>query len=318
MIKLSIIVPIFKVENYIIECIESICCQLINGVEVILVNDGTPDKSMILAKNYIMDKYSNHQDKFVYIDQENKGQSIARNVALKIAKGEYIAFLDSDDLLYQNYFKNLFEVLKDVDIVQFKSARFYNNKADFKYFNVGLIGKNGCEQNTTQLMLEIFNQNAWFPWLNVYKKELFLNLEFPKDIYFEDAVTIPEVFLRAKNIYFIDEIMYLYRVNFEGSILNNSNSNIEKKFISFEFVLKIYLERLKNKIIYSSCFISMLQGYVSCVYKQSGLIPAIVVYKKYSKYIKLVDTSKINKRGNLMFLKFGVIFIVLLGILGKL
>ena len=98
MVKLSVIIPIYKVENYIIECLESICCQLIEGVEVILVNDGTPDNSMLLARSYISERYSNFCKQFIFIDQENQGQSVARNNALKICTGDYIAFLDSDDV----------------------------------------------------------------------------------------------------------------------------------------------------------------------------------------------------------------------------
>ena len=92
MTKLSIIIPIYKVEKYIVECIESICCQLVEGVEVILVNDGTPDRSMEMAKDYISNKYYHYLSRFVFIDQENQGQSIARNNGIDVAKGEYIAF----------------------------------------------------------------------------------------------------------------------------------------------------------------------------------------------------------------------------------
>ena len=102
MTKLSLIIPIYKVENYIIECLESVCCQLVEGVEVILVNDGTPDNSMIMARKYISEKYDHLVNQFVFIDQENQGLSGARNTGLINAKGDYVWFVDSDDTLEEN------------------------------------------------------------------------------------------------------------------------------------------------------------------------------------------------------------------------
>lgn len=116
MIKLSVIIPIYKVENYIIECLESVCCQLVEGVEVILVNDGTPDNSMLMARQYISEQYAHLKEQFIFIDQANQGQSVARNNGIMSARGDFIAFIDSDDFVAKNYIqvilKNIHHVLK--------------------------------------------------------------------------------------------------------------------------------------------------------------------------------------------------------------
>lgn len=234
--KLSLIIPIYKVENYIIDCLESVCCQLVQGVEVILVNDGTPDQSMTMAKNYINNNYYHLLSHFVFIEQENQGQSVARNVALKKAIGEYIAFLDSDDVLTEDYFMQLIPILNGIDIVQFKSKRFTDSTSCLISFNVGLEKEPGIYENSRDLMIDIFNQSAWFPWLNVYKASLFQEIEFPKGVYYEDAAIIPEIFLKAKTIYFLDSVLYLYRINLSSSLLNLSMSNLEKHIKSFDYI----------------------------------------------------------------------------------
>ena len=317
MIKLSVIIPIYKVENYIVECLESICCQFVEGVEVILVNDGTPDRSMIIAKEYINENYSQYLNQFVFIDQENQGQSVARNVALKKATGEYISFIDSDDVLSKEYFNKLVPLLSEVDIIQFKSARFLDNTSEMVSFNVGLAKQQGVYETSRDLMIDIFNQSAWFPWLNVYKRVLFDSLEFPIGVYFEDAVLIPEVFLRAKNIYFLNDVLYFYRINNEGSLLNVSNTNIEKKIRSYEFALNHYIQKLSDQKIYSPSFVSMLQGYISFVYQNLGFSRAKATYNQILKNKKLVSVDIVHKRGNKLFFRFGIYFIVFLRLLGK-
>ena len=317
MIKLSLIIPIYNVEKYIIECIESICCQLVDCVEVILVNDGTPDRSMEMAKEYINSKYCQHLSQFTFIDQKNQGQSVARNVALKKAAGEYIAFVDSDDVLTKDYFEQLIPILNGVDIVQFKSARFSDNISDRIPFNVGVLKEKGLYKNSRELMIDVFNQSAWFPWLNIYKKALFEGLGFPVGVYFEDAVLMPEVFLRAKDIYFLDTVMYLYRINHEGSLLNPSKENIEKKVRSYEFALNAYIQQLSKEEIYSPSFVSMSQGYVSFVYENLGFLKAKAVCNKIMENKKRVTAELVHKRGNKLFFQFGIFFIVFIRLLGK-
>ncbi|MCE6004000.1 glycosyltransferase [Acinetobacter junii] len=308
MIKLSVIIPIYKVEKYIIECLESVCCQLVDGVEVILVNDGTPDNAMLMAHQYISEQYTHLKGQFVFIDQKNQGQSVARNVALKKAVGEYIAFVDSDDVLTKEYFKQLLPLLGGIDIIQFKSARFLDDISELASFNVGIEKKQGRYEASRELMVNIFNQSAWFPWLNVYKKTLFDGLYFPEDVYFEDAVLIPAVFLRAKDIYFLDIIMYLYRINNEGSLLRSSKDNISKLVFSYNKALDIHIGNVELNNIYSPVVISLFRNYIDFVFKQNGVIQAIKEYYHFrNKIYPYIEKSRLG-RGNLFFYKYGFVF----------
>lgn len=312
---LSLIIPVYKVEQYIAECIESVIRQITVDVEVIIVNDGTPDDSMLVIEKILGQQTSNIRDCFIILHQENQGQSSARNLALKVAKGEYIAFLDSDDVLSKNYLSDLKNTIKknNVDIVQFKSSRFETNTNERKAFDVGLQ-RNGLLQLDENLMIEIFNQSAWFPWLNIYKKELFDGLEFPVGIYYEDAALIPEIFLKAKNIYFLESILYMYRVNFTGSLLNTSSENKKKHVDSFKFVLDVYASRMKESPIYSISFVSMSQAFVSYMYQNFGWKAAYKCQNTLQKNRKDIEAKKLTKRGNQLYYYFGFYFIAFLNL----
>lgn len=194
MIILSIIVPIYKVEEYIVECIESVCCQLVEGVEVILVNDGTPDSSMLLARKYISERYNHLKNQFVFIDQENQGQSIARNNALKIVKGEYVGFLDSDDYLLPNYFYELMNVIseKKVTIIHF-NAKQYNAEQGY-IENIDFVKQSGIVINDEFYRENLFLQSCWYPWLRVIKKDILIKFDFDNNVYMEDKLYFPEIY----------------------------------------------------------------------------------------------------------------------------
>lgn len=314
---LSLIIPVYKVEQYIAECIESVINQVTSDIEVIIVNDGTPDDSMLVIEKILSKQTAIIRDCFIILHQENQGQSSARNLGLKYAKGEYISFLDSDDVLSENYLSDFKNTIKknNVDIVQFKSSRFEEDTNKLKAFNVGLQ-RNGLFQLDQNLMIEIFNQSAWFPWLNIYRRELFNGLEFPVGIYYEDAALIPEVFLRAKNIYFLESVLYFYRLNLNGSLLNTSSENKRKHVDSFKSILELYALRMKENPIYSISFVSMSQAFVNYMYQNFGWKVAYKCQATFQVNKKDVDVRKLSKRGNRLYYYFGFYFIALLSLRG--
>lgn len=312
MTKLSLIIPIYKVENYIIECLESVCCQLVEGVEVILVNDGTPDNSMLIARKYISEKYDHLVNQFVFIDQENQGQSVARNNALEVAQGLYIAFLDSDDKVVNHYLKTLLPLLdNDVDIIQFKSYRFCSEfEGDKTIFDVN-VEIEGEFFSTSTLIKQLFNKAAWFPWLNIYKRELFKDKRFEKGIYFEDAILIPDLFLESKKIIFIGDILYCYRFNYSGSLLDSSKFNVSKLIFSYNKALDIHIENVKFNSVYSPVVISLLRSYINFIFRESGIISTFKDYSRFRNRIyPYIDKCRLE-RGNLFFYKYGFVFFLL-------
>ncbi|HCW5251711.1 TPA: glycosyltransferase [Acinetobacter baumannii] len=260
MIILSIIVPIYKVEEYIVECIESICNQLISGVEIILINDGTPDRSMALARNYMSQKYPHFEKQFVFIDQKNQGQSVARNNALKIAKGEYVGFLDSDDYLLPNYFYELIKVIneKKVEIIHFNAKQYDTDKGYVE--NICFVTHSKISINDESYREKLFLQSYWYPWLRVIKKDILSKFAFDINVYMEDKLYFPKIYYFANGleIFELQKELICYRHR-EGSsirsgypapLLNGIDLGI-KKFIptnKYPLYSIIYNQFLSQKI----------------------------------------------------------------------
>lgn len=309
MTKLSLIIPIYKVENYIIECLESVCCQLVEGVEVILVNDGTPDNSMIMARKYISEKYDHLVNQFVFIDQENQGLSGARNTGIKLAKGEYLMFLDSDDLIENEFFLKIFNVLKDIDIdiVQYKAYRFRDDQNQKINFMVDSPFVQQGKLLDEDVLKFIFNTSNWFAWLRVYKRDLFNDILFPLGRLYEDAYTVPFIILKAKKICFINECLIGYRYNDQGITAKITPKSIN----DLKGVSELFLKSISKHTFFSLSFISISQYYITQSLQAEGGRKAHTRWCELKNKIdkKNFDSKKIVNRGNKLFYKFGILFL---------
>ena len=209
--KLTIIVPVYQVENYIRACVESIFMQGLNDddFEVILVDDGTRDGSF----DRISDIIKQHTN-IIIVRQENQGLSAARNTGLTKATGEYILFLDSDDLLVANSLEPLLQ-----DASQNHSDLIVADfiKLDDKGISDGLrIPASHYRSNTvvgTDLFVNHLNPRECYVWRTLYKKS-FLdehNLRFIPGIYFEDVPFTTECYLKANKCVKTNHLFYVYR-----------------------------------------------------------------------------------------------------------
>lgn len=209
-IKVSVIIPIYNAEKYLDSTIQSLICQTFKDFEVIVVNDGSTDLS-----KQIIDRYKECID-FIYIEQKNSGPSVARNVGINIAKGEYICFLDSDDILPANSIEFRYKLAQsqNVDLViggtnkfdGFKEWQLRNHFFGDGYKDI---------VNNPNLFLSMGSCNKLF------KRELLNDIRFPCTLnYAEDHVFMAQVYLKAsKNIFTTNEVVYLYRQR-----INDNNS----------------------------------------------------------------------------------------------
>ena len=316
---ISLIIPIYNVEAYIYACLSSVIDQLSDAIEVILVNDGTPDQSMEIIIELLKGLSLEKQTCFQILQQENQGQSVARNHALAIATGEYIAFLDADDVLEEDYFSVLFSKIKlyHPDIIQFKGSRFHDDLSQKITFHVG-AKLQGLYENSDQIQQHVFNQSAWFPWLNIYKRSLFTaEILFPIGVYYEDAAVVPQLFLKAKHVLFIENYLYAYRYNPTGSLMNISAKNIEKHIYSFKYIIDFYSMKLKSDSIFSPNLVALTQGYISFLLKHKGIKTAFLVYQELHLQHKPIDLTRLEKRGNILFYKFGPAFLLFAQLIGR-
>lgn len=239
--KLSIILPIYKVEAYIKECLESIFRQGLNDedFEVILVNDGTPDNSIGVVKDII----GEHQNILV-LNQENQGVSIARNSGLYKSQGEYVYFMDPDDLLVDNALSVLLNraLSSNVDILM----------ADYCKFNDGEnYGQMICLQqeysetlkSAEQAFLEDLSPYECYIWLMLFRRSFLIDnkIDF-KPFWYEDTLLCQESFIKAKTFLRAHYVLYVYRMR-AGSFTSSMNL---KKMLDLNSCLSALNELKRN------------------------------------------------------------------------
>lgn len=227
--SVSVIVPFYNVENYIEKCLNTLVHQTLEDIEIILVNDGSQDRSMVVVKKFL----EQYPDKITYLEKENGGLSDARNYALPYAKGEYIAFLDSDDYVEKTMYKDMYELAKkeDSDMVE---CNFYWEYPNKKKEDIGVV------YNGKKEMLEKVRVVAWN---KLIKKEVLekSKVTFPKGYRYED------VEFTYKLIPYLDKVSFLKKpcvhyIQREGSISNNQNERNKEIFDVLEHVIDFYKE----------------------------------------------------------------------------
>lgn len=215
----SVIVPIYNVEKYLKECLDSLVNQTYSNVEIILINDGSRDNSAQIAKYYV-DKFEN----FVLYEQENKGLSAARNLGIEHSKGEYICFLDSDDYLVNDAIARLVQLAqnKNLDLIKFSAFSFYDEdrtlfREEFYQYQGQYdvcCGKEFLEKEIKQG--DIYNVSCA---LMLIKRKCISDngLRFVEGIIHEDIIFNWELITLCKRIYVFNEPLYCRRYR-QGSI----------------------------------------------------------------------------------------------------
>ena len=229
--SVSVIVPFYNVEGYIGRCLDTLVKQTLDDIEIILVNDGSKDRSKIVVDKYLKE----YPEKIVYLEKENGGLSDARNYAIPYAKGEYIAFLDSDDYVEYTMYKDMYELAKkeNSDMVE---CDFY---WEYPYKNKTKEDK-GLIYNGKKEMIEKVRVVAWN---KLIKKDILekSKIIFPKGYRYED------VEFTYKLVPYLDKVSFLKKpcvhyIQREGSISNNQNERNKEIFVVLGHVIDFYKE----------------------------------------------------------------------------
>lgn len=261
-IDVSVIVPVYNVEQYLEKCLNSLVNQEFDNYEIIVVNDDSTDNSQ-----KIIDRYVEKYPKLIRgYKKKNGGVSSARNYGLDKAKGKYVAFVDSDDYVTNNYLCMLYNEAKinDYDIVVCDIIEKSNTNEKFL----------SCYVNNDNNIVE--NLLVSFPavWNKMYKKSLFLDnkIQFPDILYGEDLATTVRLLVSAKKVGYVNKALYYYIIR-DGSIMHQEkyNERMLDIFKSLDILTKYfmdngYYERYKEEIEY--LYIShLLHDYSLRIYK---------------------------------------------------
>lgn len=272
--KFSIIIPIYNVEAYLTDCLNSVLNQTWNDFEVICINDGSTDKSLQIAE-----EFASKDKRIKIISQPNGGLSAARNTGIRTAKGEYLFFLDSDDWIENFTLETLDNNLGQApDILCFSGQRHFENgtleEADQAYCEEAING------------WEYYNKYALKPTkfhfvsvvLRIYKRSFLEKhqLFFEEEIYHEDNLFTPIVCYYAKNIKVISDPLYTYRIR-EGSITTSSDKKqLRKRLEDIVYVANALadfftpIEHIDKSIIYREIAGVYFKGFMSDVIKIFG------------------------------------------------
>ena len=217
---ISVVIPVFNVENYLSKCIDSVINQTYTNIEIILVNDGSTDKSKVICEEYM-----SNDKRIVLIDKENGGLSDARNIGIKNAQGKYITFIDSDDDITAAYIEYLHDLLIKYDTNM--SIACYSIISNDKVIDIGQGYKE--ELLETEICLERLLCEVGFTvssCAKLYDKKLFDNVEFPKGKLCEDNGTTYKLIMKCKKIAYGNKSIYNYYKR-ENSIMT-SKFNMRK------------------------------------------------------------------------------------------
>ncbi|MBO4856175.1 MAG: glycosyltransferase [Bacilli bacterium] len=237
---LSVILPIYNVEKYLPDCLNSIVKQNFKDFEIILVDDGSKDSSPKICDDFSK-KYSNVK----VIHKTNGGLSSARNAGLSIAEGEYIYFLDSDDyLLNDDFFSRLKDASKNnPDIIVFKHIRFFENQNTMSNCPYDY---NITENEFADVVMQLVKKDAFYgmAWIKAVKKEILINynISFIEGLLGEDMPWNFDLYLNSHSIYLLNSIEYVYRQR-DNSITTTTKL---KNLTDFILVLETKYDELQH------------------------------------------------------------------------
>ncbi|SFC85816.1 glycosyltransferase family 2 protein [Clostridium uliginosum] len=289
-ILISIIMPIYKAETYLIKSINSILNQTLKNFELILIDDGSPDNS-----GKMCDEFAKKDNRIKVIRKENGGASTARNAGLDIAKGQYIAFVDSDDWIEPNMYESLFNLAENsnADIAQCNYLKAEDE-------NVKIINQENeiiTYFDNIESLHNLYNDmyvSTVVLWNKIYKKFLFDKIRFPLIKIFEDEAIMYKLLFSSNKLIFTNKKLYYYR-NTPDSIMN---AKFDKKRLCVLDVFdeKVdFMSKLNNESLYAKTLKwylwSIIDLYFGCIknfpddYETISLIKNKAT-KVYSQYIK--------------------------------
>ena len=259
----SIIVPVYNVKSYVGECVESLCRQTYTNLEILLVDDGSTDGS-----GEVCDEYAGRDERIRVIHQANRGLSGARNMGLDDARGEYIAFVDSDDLVSTNYVETLYELLMkyEADIAACAYVKGTTEQlTDIREKVLSLDNVKEICMPSVKLLKQWhgkYKQQETVAWNKLYCREVWngrKKIRFPESRNHEDVLISHLVVQGAKTIVLTTEILYFYRIR-KGSITLQTEYDREKVCQN----LRAQRERMEffRAHRYWRAYFNLLKGYV--------------------------------------------------------
>lgn len=292
--KVSVIIPVYNVEKYLPECLDSVINQTLKDIEIICVNDGSPDNSLEILKDY-----ANRDKRITIIDQKNQGLSCSRNNAMEVATGEYIMFLDSDDCIRKDACELLYDKVKknELDALFFAGENFENGTnrvLDSSYYQFKYLPEEFKKDKFRYLdCYDFIEKMAVSSCLCIYNRRLILNnnIKFPDGICYEDNLFFFTIIIKSIALGICQEKLYFRRIH-NQSITQNSHlhfgdlmniiEKIDNLLVSNNINQEVYIKVIEN---YANGIYYRYNSFADC-YKEIYKQIFIEFIKKYKFFIK--------------------------------
>lgn len=289
--EVSIIVPVYNVEKYLRECIDSILNQTYKDFELILVNDGSQDKSGEICNEY-QSKYKN----IIVVHQDNQGQAASRNHGVNISRGEWITFIDSDDVVHPDMLQFLFKAAIESNAGMAVTERIKGENVSAVFFQPYVFMCSTEIVNPERLEYYYDNHRFyyWAPFPSIIKKCILQSIPFPEGKVYEDNAIGCQLLYQAKTIAIVPHVMYFYRENPNGTM----NQPLTVKKLDYLWALEEQIKFYENvkcvkmcKKISRDLIESVLYYYNQCEQERNQALSKTVkawlkrVLKQYKLYI---------------------------------
>lgn len=245
MVKVSVVLPVYNVEPYLRDCMDSIVNQTLADIEIICINDGSPDNSLD-----ILNEYAEKDNRVSVYSQENGGHAVATNKGIDLATGDYLFLMDSDDVLDLRALELTYEkaIEKEVDFVLFKAIN-YDDEND-RYYETEvysmdkIAAKVGDDVFDYNDIKELMFEAIVTPWSKLFKRDFIMknNIRFPEGLIFEDNVFFYNALLSADRIYFLKEFLFIRRWYPKSSTMNG-----DLRFLDSISVANLTIDVFKEK-----------------------------------------------------------------------
>lgn len=295
-VKISIVVPIYNTEMYLRECLDSVLKQNFIEYEIICINDGSTDGSL-----GILSEYQTRDARIKVITTENRGLSAARNTGVENAQGEYICYLDSDDMLAEDALSRIWKEIEKnkVDMLVYNAKLQYENQDMREKYNKDAYytrcGEYETLSNGPDLLCAFLKNNEFIEtaWLMVLRRQ-FLNenkIVFYEKILYEDTIYAINCYIKARFVRYINQYNYIYRVR-ENSIMTKpvTHHNLKSRLVCYDEILKtIYTENLSDKMQvvvqkYLTTFVDDIKHIARVLNEKSDLLYSLSEREKLHLY----------------------------------
>lgn len=246
----SVIVPIYNVEDYLTDCVDSIIAQSYRNIEIILVNDGSPDGCLELCRHY-----SQIDERVVVVDKENGGLGSARNAGIEVMSGQYVAFIDSDDYIHPTMIEELLGCINEHD-------------ADIAVCDFFIFDESGIRQSDSycrgeirayspeEALYEMFwpNRIRWSACNKLYKASLFESVRYAEGVFSEDMATTYLLYSKAQKTVWLGLPLYYYRIRESGIIQAKSTKRYADEVNTIERICTFFSEEYPNLVPVAQAF----------------------------------------------------------------